>query len=173
MLKHCAVSLQRWPPAQQPSAVHASVFPLPHWTWAGPGTHFNQQKVAEVTAYLFRAEALGRPGNLCSCVFCSLEQVCINRRPAGGILWRAHQEKGPGVIGVERPTWAQPPSRTCEWNHLEGLAPRCLTAAVGCPIGNQWNRHSAGLQLTHRIEIIKWLLFSAAKFWGGVLGSKR
>lgn len=124
MLKHCGVSLQRWPPAQQPSAGRASVFPLPHWTWAGPGVHFNQQKVAEVTAYLFWAEALGRPGNLCSCAFCSLEQVCINRRPAGGILWRAHQEKGPGVKGWrERPTWAQPPSQTCEWNHLDGLVP--------------------------------------------------
>ena len=41
----------------------------------------------------------------------SLEQMGINRRPAGGILWRAHQEKGPGVIGVEREAHLSPASQ--------------------------------------------------------------
>lgn len=106
MLKHCGVSLQSGP------STAAFCVSLPHWTWAGPGIHFNQQKVAEVTAYLFWAEALGRPGNHALVHFAALSKCVL----IGGLLevfcGELTRRKDLVLRGGERPTWAQPPSQT-------------------------------------------------------------
>lgn len=116
-------SLQRWRRAQQPSAAHASGFPATvNLGW--PRTHFDQQKVQKwqstssgprlqeglVTCVLVYFAALSK----CVLIEGLLEAFCGEHSRRNGLVlqgWR------------ERPTWAQPPSQTCEWNHLEGLAP--------------------------------------------------